>query len=239
MKMILPLATLRSIAATLITAALAACGGGGGGANDLQSAPTTGYAGAQTNFQASLSGRDSANNALSLQLGVVPNAGTTTFAGAPANSATQTLTLSRNGAVLTTQIVTQYYQSNPYVSLGSVNVSTGTVILGVTSVVPPSTVLQQDTTGVAHPVALLSSYVPNSFAPITSRIQKARNEVPIDQRRHLRSDDQFAIIGWHAPRAKHVEPNEWTRKEFKLELESILDEIALDVFAARGPSNLN
>lgn len=115
-------------------------GGGGGYGGNLMSAPgeaaLTAYL--QANHQGTLTATNSGDS-YTAQLSQVPNAGTTTFNGsAPAYSAVQTVTLSRNGTQVLTSSTTVYFMISPFVPLGQVS-STGTPYAVVTSSSIPTT----------------------------------------------------------------------------------------------------
>jgi hypothetical protein len=137
---------------SLVTALLGAaalltgCGGGGTGGYmpmmNLSSAPGEM---ALVNFlqaahQNMLNASYSGNN-YSLTVSFAPNAGTTTFNGsAPAYSTVETVTLSKNGTVVTTGVSTAYFLLNPYMPLGQVASSGSPYAVVVTSSPLPTTI---------------------------------------------------------------------------------------------------
>lgn len=138
---------------------LTACGGGGGGGAaapapvpDLSSAPgesaLVSYA--QAPHQYTLSATSSAGDALQITYSLAPSAGTSTFNGVQgAHSSVKTLTLTKNGTLVTSSVSTTYYLLNPYSPLGYTT-STGTPYqLVTTAAVLPATL----TTGSSGTVA--------------------------------------------------------------------------------------
>jgi hypothetical protein len=112
----------------LLLTVLTACGGGGGGAVSvftasqsnpppqiLQSAPAP-----QEPFDITSTtlGASSGGNSYTAIYSETPNQGTTMFDGQEANSSTISLTITENGAPLSTEIDTAYYLESPYQPLG-------------------------------------------------------------------------------------------------------------------------
>ena len=124
---------MRGSVAVLVasTFAVGGCGGGGGGGGggttvpapqNLSSAPvaqalTNYYSAAHSN---TLSASDGAGNTYTIVQTYAPNTGTTTFEGQTANSAVQTVTVTRNGVSAGTSTDVVYYTPSPFAIYGDV-----------------------------------------------------------------------------------------------------------------------
>jgi len=142
--------------------ALAACGGGGGGGTtpppaNLSSAPGQAAISAyvQSSHQYTLNAKDTSNNTYVLQLSYAPNAGTSTFNGTPnANSRTVSLTLSKNGVLVSNSISTSYFTLSPVTTLGGTYASGIPFFLAANQSALPTTL----TVGASGPLDTLTYY---------------------------------------------------------------------------------
>jgi hypothetical protein len=161
------LQSLYNAAVTILVVAaamLSGCGGGGSSTPpNLSSAPGAATLNAyyQASHQSTLNASASGNN-FSLTLNFTPNAGTTMFEGSTVGSATETLSLSQNGVLVTNDIQTVYYTVNPFVPYGSVR-SNGTEYAVEQSYSPLSTTI---TVGQTGPLATSTTYHDSTKAQI-------------------------------------------------------------------------
>jgi hypothetical protein len=94
-------------------------------------------------------------------------------------------------------------------------------------------VLQTTESVGTHPSAELSPVAAISFAPATSTNPAVHKEPTNEKCGQLQNKGLAAVFGWPAARPDNEDSSQRARKEIKSDLDSILDEIAIDVFAAK------
>jgi hypothetical protein len=99
--------------------------------------------------------------------------------------------------------------------------------------IPLSLVLQTTESVGTHPSAELSPVAAISFAPATSTSPAVHKEPTNEKCGQLQNKGLAAVFGWPAARPDNEDSSQRARKEIKSDLDSILDEIAIDVFAAK------
>ncbi len=102
-------------------------------------------------------------NTYTLQIGFVPGA-PTTFSGLAALTGAETITISKNGAVVSTESVDNYFSASPYTPLGMVNLSNGQYSVVSNQVALPANA----TVGQSGQFITLTTYTSNSMATIYS-----------------------------------------------------------------------